>query len=368
MALMENRTERVGVGCMTGTSLDGLDAVAVLCRGRGLDLGLIKILGASHLPLPESDTLAALAGGEPVDAASVATAADALGRAHADAVEALVRDRLEGRPDLVVLHGQTVFHDPPRSWQLINPWAVAARIGCPVVFDLRGADLAAGGQGAPITPLADWVLFRDGVAPRAIVNLGGFCNITLIPASARPEDVRGFDVCVCNRLLDHGARRVLGRPYDEDGRTAGSGTIHREALDDLCAQLIAQGQAHRSLGSGDDATEWLDRWGERLSPADLLGTAAAAIGAAVRELLPGGWEVYLAGGGVRNRALTRALGDPPTTGDLAVEPQHREAAGLAVLGLLAGDGIAVTLPAITGRRDPVPLSGAWITPATVPAS
>ena len=117
---------------------------------------------------------------------------------------------LEARADLVVAHGQTVFHAPPASWQLLNAAPIARAVRAPVVFDLRQADLAAGGQGAPITPLADWIMLRahgPAAAGRAIVNLGGFCNVTILPSGAGPEGVRGMDVCPCNHLLDGVARR-----------------------------------------------------------------------------------------------------------------------------------------------------------------
>src|SRR6185436_14618647 len=141
----------------------------------------------------------------------IADAALALGELHARAV---AKAAAGCRLDLIAAHGQTVFHAPPLSWQMLNPWPLVRDLQTSVVFDLRGADLAHGGQGAPITPLADWVLFRSNSRTRAVVNLGGFCNLTLLPPG-RPDMVRGFDVCACNQLLDHIARGILQRPFDE---------------------------------------------------------------------------------------------------------------------------------------------------------
>jgi 1,6-anhydro-N-acetylmuramate kinase len=357
---------------MTGTSLDGLDAAAAEFEGRGLDLRLRRVAGLVSRPLPMHGTLARLAAGEPVAAGEIAEAARALGEAHADAIAGLIEPGT-GVPDLVVLHGQTVFHRPPTSWQLVNPWPVAARFGCAVVSDLRGLDLALGGQGAPVTPLADWVLFRADAEPRAIVNLGGFANATLLPAGATPERVRGADLCACNQLLDAAARHALNRPFDADGAGALAGTPDEAATAELVRTLLAQAASGRSLGTGDEALAWLDRTRTTLAGPALLASAAAGVGGAVGRLLrersPGA-RVFLAGGGAHNRAVVRAidraLAHPSRPlADLGVPGGAREAVEFAALGLLAADGVAITLPAITGRGTParVPLHGQWILPS-----
>lgn len=353
---------------MTGTSLDGLDAALVACEGKGLGMRLVSVLGSATAELPARRVLRELAGGKALDAGTIARAALDLGEAHAEVVAGLIeRHARAGAVEVIALHGQTVFHRPPGSWQLINPWPVARRTGLPVVYDLRGADLAAGGQGAPITPMADWVMFRSAGCARAIVNLGGFVNVTVMPAGAGPEGVRGFDVCACNQLLDAAARVAIDAPMDAGGARALRGSVDGRAAGPLRDLLESQGGAGRSLGTRDEGLEWVTRWATRLAPDDLLATAAhtvgSVVGVRVRAAAGGAAEVYLAGGGARNTALARAIGGCRPLADLGVEGGDREAAAFAVLGLLACDGEAITLEGVTGRGGEAALSGAWIHPA-----
>ena len=221
---------RFVVGTMTGTSIDGdLDAAVVSIHGHGLEMRAPLVLGRSFPLGTVADDLRRIAAQGAMNAREFASIAHAFGECHAHAVESLC-DEAGVKPDLAVLHGQTVFHAPPLSWQLVDPWPVAARLGCAVRYDLRGANIASGGQGAPITPLADFILFADEAMPKTILNLGGFANATLLPPRASGTDgIRGFDACACNHLLDRVARTRLGRPFDEDGRRAahGGGDLHQ---------------------------------------------------------------------------------------------------------------------------------------------
>lgn len=358
---------RRALGTMTGTSADGIDVAVVRIEGEGLSMraayegGWSTPLGAQGARVRE------LAGGALVSAGAMAELAHELALAHAELI-ATARAEV-GNLDLCAVHGQTVFHRPPVSWQLVNPWPIARAAGCPTVFDLRGADLSAGGQGAPITPIADWVLFRDAARTRAIVNLGGFCNITVVPAGGAGSlaGVIGFDVCVCNQLLDAVAREALGVPFDDGGVAALGGTADARACGDLRRVLLAQRSAGRSLGTGDEAFAWIGTWKNRVSPADLAASAAEAIGAVIAEAASDAQEVVVAGGGTRHAgvvgAIARGVGHrPKTTWDLGVPAEYREAAEMAVLGALCADGVPITLPRVTGVSDPAPIAGAWVRP------
>ena len=353
---------RLIVGCMSGTSMDAIDAALVAVNGTGLSMHA-SLERAATAPLPHGDRLRAFADGEAFTARELRAIAADLGAAHRDLIARLIAD---GVPDLIVMHGQTVLHDPPLSWQLLDPWPVATAFGCRIVTDLRSRSLASGGQGAPLTPLADWVLFR-GEEPRSVVNLGGFANITTLPAesgiaAADIDRIGSGDVCPCNLVLDRLARGRLGKPFDHDGAAALAGTPDDAIAEQLASRLSAP--AGRSLGTGDEAP-WLDEATAKLKPSDALATACDAIGRAIARGLPPG-DVVVAGGGTLNLALVRAIerhlgGAVRKSDDLGVPIQSREAAAFAVLGALADDGVPVSLPRITGSatqgRD-----GQWILP------
>jgi 1,6-anhydro-N-acetylmuramate kinase len=377
------------IGCMTGTSIDALDVALVAVEGTGLGMRARFIRGRSR-PLGDlAPRLRRLAEQEPLAAGEIAGLARDFAMLHADVIRELMVEAgaAPARPDLIAVHGQTVFHAPPVSWQLFNPAPLVEAIGAPVVFDLRAADLARGGQGAPITPLADWILFRHPLEIRAVVNLGGFCNLTVLPASPDGADagaavgsIVGMDVCACNHLLDGVARRLLQQPYDDGGRAAVSGAVHTEALEDLTGVLASQRRSGRSLGTGDELTEWISRFRAHVSAADLAATACEGLGQTIARKLNESehppHRVLLAGGGVHNAALVRALGDwcsakVQRVDEHGVPAGYREAAEMAVLGALCQDRVPITLPAVTGVRGvrggergagPAPIAGVWTFP------
>ena len=354
--------QRLVIGCMTGTSLDALDVAAIQITGTGLAMQA-EFVAETSAPL---DSVAAQLGdicnARPATARDIARLALDFGELHAQAIQQLIRTI--GRPDLIAVHGQTVVHAPPLSWQLINPWPITRVADCPLVTDLRGADLAHAGQGAPITPLADWILFRSRDRARAIVNLGGFCNITLLPPSNGPEGVSGLDVCACNHLLDGVARAALQKPFDNDGNAAARGAAHPVATEQLCESLASQRRSGRSLGSGDETSAWIERWVHSLSPEDAAASASTAIARTIASAIPGDSEVLCAGGSVRHRHLMATLSTAlartvATTAHCGIPPTARESAEMAILGALCADGVPITLPAVTHVHTPAPISGAW---------
>lgn len=354
---------RLAVGVMTGTSIDALDAALVRVEGSGL---ACKAAVESCLSRPLGDLaprLRALAEQQPTTAGEIAALARDFALLHADAGKELLAGRT---PDLVCVHGQTVFHQPPVSLQLFQPAPLAHALRCPVVCDLRQADLAAGGQGAPITPIADWILFR-GEEPTAVVNLGGFCNVTLLPpAAGSPEHIHARDVCACNQLLDALARTLLHAPYDKDGKAAAAGSPHEDALEDLIGVLKVQSAGRRSLGTGDEAADWLSRWRAHIAPNDLAATACEALAEVIAESIAGCDTALLAGGGVKNTALVSRLrsAGPPTkpTDALGIPAAYREAIAFAILGCLAQDRVPITLPQVTRCQSLAPISGIWAIP------
>ncbi len=353
---------------MTGTSIDSLDLALAAIDGHGLELRA-RLVEHVNIPLGSlAPGLREAAAGRPLSAERFAELAWELGELHAEAIARLAHSRTL---DLAVVHGQTLFHRPPRSLQLVNLAPIAARLRCRVVGDLRQADLAAGGEGAPITPLADWILLRDEDARRAIVNLGGFANLTVLPAgrSGCIHHIDGADLCACNQVLDAIARRVLDAPFDRDGAAASSGVADPAATDALAGILEAQRRSRRSLGTGDEAAAWIEATRDRCAPADLAASAVAAIARTIAAGLgdrrvgsSAGDRILLAGGGCHNRALVGALARLArapigTTADRGIPVEAREALAMAVLGTLAEDDVEITLEAVTGRRGRAGRSG-----------
>lgn len=361
------------VGCMTGTSIDGIDTALVEIEGSGLAMKPRFIRGVSHDLGPVRDPLRRLADQHPMTAADIAAAMREFALVHLQAIRGVLGPP-RARCDLVCVHGQTVFHQPPLSWQLMQPAPIARELGIPVVFDLRAMDLAAGGQGAPITPIADWLLFDAEGEYRTIVNLGGFCNVTVLPGVSRTanslgpahslDSVRARDICACNQLLDGIARARLREPFDTDGRAAMAGQLNARAFETIRSHLEGQAQARRSLGTGDELSAYLGSL-ESVSGPDLAKSAVEAIAETIVSKTHG--MLILAGGGIHNQALVSSIRsrsrDPVSTTDtLGVPAGFREAASFAILGALCQDRIPITLPQVTGVPSPAPISGAWVYP------
>ncbi len=357
--------ERLVIGCMTGTSIDAVDAALVRVEGHGPHMRAMLEDFASEPLAPIGEELRAVAEQASTTAERLAFLARELALLHVDAIR-----KLDGHEHAVLtaVHGQTVFHRPPLSLQLINASVIAHALRCPVIHDLRAADLAAGGQGAPITPLADWVLFRSDEEPRVVANLGGFCNITVLPReTASAGHVTGRDICPCNHLLDRIARRCFGAPFDTDGARALAGTRSDAVFHDLTERLRQTSHDGRSLGTGDEFEHWIDDSLRDAAPDDLAATACAAIGATLGRHHPGmPTHLLLAGGGTRNLALLDAIrdhwaGPVSYTDQVGIPAEAREAVCMAVLGAISEDRDPITLERTTGVPRP-PIAGAIVHP------
>lgn len=390
---------------MTGTSLDGLDAVLAEINGTGLDMtARYHAMVSKELDAPADSTgsaksfdlrsvLRTLASGQPAPPLVYLQAARQLGELHA---QALVELAAQGpRLDLVVAHGQTIWHAPDvctdaaagrtsgggggYSWQLFDPWPIVYRLGVPVVYDLRQADIIAGGQGAPITPLSDWVMYRHPQRSRLIVNLGGICNVTRLPAGCRPGQVTGSDVGPCNLLIDGMvALAFSGMKFDDQGKLAAAGGVSSILYRLLTEASFFQRAQPRSTGREDFSPAFMEELYQRtgLKPHDQIASAVDAVARLIAtevERQPTD-EVILAGGGTSNRVLVRAIRQhcPPAaqvilSDELGIPTQAREAMGFAVLGALAQDGLPITLPQVTGARHDGDhhgpgRAGAWVYP------
>lgn len=365
---------------MTGTSLDGLDAALVRVEGRGLGVR-VGVERTARRPLGELGVrLRSLASGCVHAASEIAAMGRDLALLHSDAVHEAAGG---ARIDLVAAHGQTVFHDPPLSWQLLNGAVLAHAVRAPVVFDLRAADLASGGQGAPITPMADYIMFRDAKERRAVLNLGGFCNYTTLPPAGVRADhfkaldgIEAGDICACNHVLDGLSRLLFNLPFDEGGSQALQGHLDEACFTRFVDVFEHQRDLRRSLGTEDDLAQGLARVTQAAGRdaavstdqrANILRSACAAVAAVALDRVGAVDRLILAGGGVLNKALLgefqkRATCPVNRSDDLGVPAPYREAIAMAVLGALCEERIPITLPQVTKLSGPAPVAGSWTYP------
>ncbi len=380
------------LGLMSGTSLDGIDAAVIELVGEDGTLDSWELIGFATRTYSstERDRIA--------EALSTAGAA-ALCRLGVDLAEWFAEAAHSacdgaGIPvsalDLIGSHGQTLWHLPPRggeqgaSLQLGNPAVLAARLGAPVVSDFRSADLAAGGQGAPLVPWADQILFSHPSERRAIQNLGGMGNVTWLPPSGSSLPCVAFDTGPGVALIDRVAERASNGVdrFDRDGQLAERGVCDPALLDRLMRTPFFDLAPPRSTGRevfGNDFVDTLideqglevgsdsTRWSNLM--ATLVALTARSIGDAYRRwILPHGVDrVYLMGGGARNPALCRAILSELTPVEvvggerLGLDPDAREAVAFALLAWAHSCGIPANLPEATGADGPRVL-GSW-TPA-----
>ena len=273
------------LGCMTGTSLDGLDVALTRIEGRGLCMTAVLVgHHAVSLPVSLRNTLGKLAGGTPLPPLDILRAGRHLGVVHAEACASLLAEHPGIRPDAVIAHGQTICHAPGDglSWQLFDPWPLVRTLNVAVGYDLRQADLIAGGQGAPITPLADWVLFR--AAGDAVVNLGGIVNVTRLATT--PQAVRGADVGPANLLLDGLCVALCGEPFDQDGCRALAGDPDRALTDEVHGAVHAR-LTDRTLGREQFGADWSRDLADTLSSTHRHEDVLAAAGRVVARVSAG---------------------------------------------------------------------------------
>lgn len=350
------------IGLMSGTSLDGIDAVLA-------DLGGPQPRTRAHVHRPFEpalrDALLALnlRGDDELHRAALAGAD--LARASAAAVHALLQSARVTAADVRAIgsHGQTVRHQPGLGYtiQLNAPALLAELTGIDVVADFRARDVAAGGQGAPLVPAFHAAVFGAEQA-RAIVNIGGIANITCLPAGGQGT-VMGFDCGPGNMLLDLWAQRHLDRPYDADGRFAASGRVSETLLQALRAEPFFALAPPKSTGRDLFNAAWLDQKLAAHAPlpaadvqATLTALTAETIAAAIADHASDATEVIICGGGARNAALMSMLGPlcAPralrSSADIGVPPEHVEALAFAWLACAYVEGRSANLPEVTGAR------------------
>lgn len=372
--MQSTKTTRFIAGCMTGTSLDGLDIAVVQIGGHGLQMNVTLIEQASFPLGGLADALKNLAMDQPVTPSSMLRIQREFGEVHANALANLESaDAL----DFVVAHGQTIRHLPDEhlSWQLFDPWPIVRKLNVPVCYDLRQADLIAHGNGAPITPMSDWIMYRSPDMPRWIVNLGGICNVTYLPADEVDTEkslnhIQGMDIGPCNLLLDTLAQKLFpGHAFDVDGQFASRGQMVMDLLPVIQDAAFFKRPLPRTTGREDFDQPWVESILESLDakPEDILCSAVDAIARMIGQIIGSQTQgqIVLAGGSSQHPLLVERIAEHAKgqnvllSDDLDIPVEMREAMGMAILGALSQDGLPITLPQITGASNPA-CSGTWV--------
>lgn len=370
---------------MSGTSADGIDAVVAQLSGTGRRLRA-RILAHVHQPFSNLLQRRILRAGLEGSVAEICELNFVLGEHFARAALAAVR-KAGLKPTQVAAigcHGQTIHHlpkaNPPSTLQIGESAVVAERTGITTIADFRVRDMAAGGQGAPLVPYADWALFTDDRRPRIVQNLGGIGNLTFLPPGADLEQVIGFDTGPGNMVVDGVVAALTeGRQtYDRDGRWARRGKA--------CEKLICECMQHPFIKRRPPRTTGREEFGEpfirrllasarrrRLADADIVATATAftalSIADAYRRFvfpkLNGSelarLQIILGGGGAKNPTLCRMLseqigiGESLTHEDFGIGDEAKEALAFAILAHATLCGQPANVPGATGARRSVVL-------------
>jgi len=268
-------------------------------------------------------------------------------------------------------HGQTLRHRPrasrPFTLQIGDPNIIAARTGIPVVADFRRRDMALGGQGAPLVPAFHAAVFADPAECRAVLNLGGIANLTVL---APGQPVTGFDTGPANGLMDAWSRRHLGRPFDEDGAWAAAGRVCAPLLEVLLTHPFLALAPPKSTGPEDFSPAWLDAavaCVESLPAGDVQATlcefTAVTVANALAAISPE--RLIVCGGGVHNRQLLSRLAARlpgariESSAAHAIDPDQVEAGAFAWLAARTLAGLAGNVPTVTGAARPAVLGAVW---------
>ncbi|MGH7700857.1 MAG: anhydro-N-acetylmuramic acid kinase [Gemmatimonadales bacterium] len=363
-------TSTLAVGVMSGTSLDGVATALVRITDDPLDVALQAFRQEPYSSAERGAIIDAIARGGARDLALLHVA---LGERFAGTVLELLAQAGAAPRDLsfVASHGQTIWHEPGRATlQLGDPAVIAERLGVRVVSDFRSRDVAAGGQGAPLVPLADVMLFGHPERGRLLLNLGGMANVTWVPRRGVMDGALAFDTGPGVAVIDAVTRRVdPDAPYDVDGERARRGKPAAKVLDALLADPYFGQAPPKSTGRERFGIAFADRLIELVrgrggSDNDCVATATAltaeTIGRAIERWTPAApdAELVISGGGARNPALVERLATRVRPrrvvgfDDLFFEGEAKEALAFAFFGHLTLAGRPGNLPGATGARGP----------------
>ncbi|HZU10944.1 MAG TPA: anhydro-N-acetylmuramic acid kinase [Pseudacidobacterium sp.] len=372
-------------GIMSGTSADGMDVALVRVRPQKSRLKL-DLLAHEAFPFPKDLRAAVLAA---MDAKSISTAELArlnwrLGLAYAEAVRETLK-RHSYKLDLIGCHGQTIYHQgtPARfagkkfacTWQIGEAALIAAEMHVPVISNFRPADMAAGGQGAPLVPLLDYVQFANQKRARVLQNIGGIGNLTAIPPASGIEKILAFDTGPGNMVIDALMQQLFGRPYDRGGRIAASGNVLHPVVESVLRQPFFLTRPPKSAGREEFGASFAEDFLRECrktggSEKDAIATATAltaqsialAFTRFVQPRLQRGAPVdyIVSGGGAKNTTLMRMLREKLgplgctllDSSALGLPVEAKEAAAFALLAYYTWHRRPANVPSATGAKHP----------------
>jgi anhydro-N-acetylmuramic acid kinase len=372
-------------GVMSGTSADGINVALVRVNASSRSrtgTTSLRFLAHAEYAYPRQvrrAVLAAMNSSKP-SVADLARLNFLLAELYADALLATQR-RFRLKAELVGCHGQTLYHQGESAkflgrrlavtWQTGEGAVLAARVGIPVVSDFRPADMAAGGQGAPLVPFLDFHLYRDHRVGRIVQNIGGIANFTAIPAGASSNQVLAFDTGPGNMLIDAVTERLFGKPFDLDGRIANSGAVLDHVISDVMLGPFFRRKPPKTAGREEFGREFAQAFIQRCGRADkrsVVATATAltarSISDAIRRFVVRPTSTYrdfiVSGGGASNPTLMAMLANElrplglqiRSSDEFGMPSEAKEAVAFALLAFQTWNRQPSNVPAATGAKRP----------------
>jgi len=369
-------------GLMSGTSVDGIDVAVV-----DITKQKVHLLAFDVFPYPPAlrREILRLCRPESARLDNICHYNFVLGEVFADAIIKLCRKSSISLSsiDLVGSHGQTIYHNPRgrrysrttirSTLQIGEPSVIAHRTGITTVADFRPRDIAAGGEGAPLVPYADYVLFGHNRLSRAVQNIGGIANVTFLPRGCKQNDIIAFDTGPGNMTIDSIIRLISGgkQRFDLGGKMAAQGTVDKSLLNEMLRHPFLRRRPPKSTGREEFGSDFANRIYQRaaqkgLSDTDIVATVTAftanCIARAYHQFLPKlPDEVILCGGGSHNNTLVTMLRSElpnvkmPSTEDFGISVDAKEAVSFAILAWATINGLTNNVPGATGADRPVVL-------------
>ncbi len=385
---MSELTSMTVAGIMSGTSADGIDVAFARITPDPKDAAFpqLKLLAHAGFPFPPALRRAVLAA---MNAEAIATAELArlnwrLGQAYSEALTVAL-ERNPCRLDLIGCHGQTIYHqatparylgrDATCTWQIGEMAMLAEQSGVPVVSNFRPADMVVGGQGAPLVPLLDYVLFRHPTRGRVLQNLGGIGNLTALPANAGPLQVVAFDTGPANMVIDQLMHQLFDKPFDRGGKTGARGAVIEPVVSARLREPFFAARPPKSAGREQFGADYAARFLEQCRKAgasreDTIASATALTARSVglayssflfKKMRHAPVDFIVSGGGARNLTLMQMLReqlDPQgctvrASDDLGLPAEAKEAAAFALLAYETWHRRPGNIPSATGAARPV---------------